>query len=378
MRSRSSLLVPALAFLLLPSMVIAQDNGATPCESDQGSCGYTCPNLSGPGGIGQVNSAGDAHGRIGIARRLLEERQDEGEGEGASADLGRGFGVFVHGRLGFGEQDRTARENESESDRYGVVLGGDWRSGAVVLGLAFDYTRGDTDFKGPIGVLTNARVGSVESDEFGLQAFGLFEPAPQLSLSGLARIGYNNYDTSRRINGGSVSGSTDGTVFGAAAGANYDLPVGAGVTLGLSGLLDFQRTRIDGYNESPLPGLALGERVRFASDRITTLTSHIGARVSRAYSTESAVLVPYLGARWLHEFDDDSRTIRSTVVDGGGNELAFTDIRTNAPDRDHFAIDLGLSAVFAGGWSAFAAYDVLLGHSFRKEHNIAIGLRREF
>ena len=376
MRYRS-LLVLGFALLLLPGVAVAQDNGLIPCGDDDGARGVSCDGLSGPGGIGQVNSAGDAHGRLGLARRLLEERRGEEEGEGASADLGRGFGAFVHGRLGFRDQDVTARENESDGDSLGLVLGGDWRSGPMVLGLAFDYTRTDTDFKGPIGVLTNARVGSVESDEFGLQAFDLFEPAPQLSLSGLARIGRNSYDTSRRINGGSVSGSTDGTVFGAAAGANYDLPVGAGVTLGLSGLLDFQRTRIDGYSESPLPGLA-GERVRFNRDRITTLTSHIGARVSRAFSTESAVLVPYLGARWLHEFDDDSRTLRTTVVDGGGNPIAFADIQTNAPDRDHFAVDLGLSAVFAGGWSAFAAYDVLLGHSFRKEHNIAIGLRREF
>lgn len=377
---RLALLIAALALALGSGHAQAQINGSEDdlqeCQTEEvpGTRGADCAAI---GPVGQISGAGDARARSGVAQQLIERlRDEEEEPGGASADLGGGFGLFATGRLTFRDQDETARENASDTDRYGVILGLDYRTGPVVLGVAGDYTRGTTDFDGILeeGDPTR-RVGRTRTHEFGIQGFGFYYPVPEAFVGGLARLGYNEYRIRRNLTDGSVSGKTDGFVFGLVGTAGYDFDVGRGVIVGLAASLDYERTRIDGYTESELPG---GGRVRFDKDRITTLTSILELRLSRAYSTDFGVLVPHIAGRWLHEFKDDSRTIRFTGIDEFGDPASFGSFRTNRPDRDHANLEVGASGVFAGGWSGFVTYDVLLGHSFRDEHNVTLGIRREF
>lgn len=344
------------------------------CSPGEGRREMTCPTI---GNIGQVTGAGDAQTRRGIMQRVLDRLREEDDAPGgASADLGNGFGLFANGAIILQRQNQTARENKSDTNRYGTTIGADYRTGPVVAGLAFDYFRSRTNFEDPSLAAPAGRVGRRTANEFGLQGFGLYHPVPEAYLAALARVGYNRIRTRRSTPGGDTHGSASGHTLGLVGSAGYDIDIDHGLVLGLAASLDYERTRTGAYTESELPG-APGSRLRFDRDRATTLTSILELRLSRAFSTATGVLVPHVAGRYLHEFKDDSRTMRFATV-SNGTVTSRGAFETNRPDRDYANLEVGLSAVFAEGWSAFATYNALLGHSYRRQHDVNFGLRRQF
>ena len=357
----------------------------TICDLQPGSLrDFSCREF---GTVGSVTAASEALTRSSVMQTLLERIRDpEMDTGGASADLGGERGFFVTGLFGFHDQDQTSRETASDTDRYGLIMGLDWRRGPLVAGMALDYTYSDTTFEDQLQ--SDLRIGKRKSDEYGIQGFGLYYLKPQAWISGLARYGYTDYRTQRRVRfvddddirrDEPVGGTTRGRTIGIVGSAGYDWALDRGVELSLSGSIDYQRTRIDGYTEDALPNEPVeGGRVRFDDDEVETLTTILELRLARAYSVPTGVIVPHLAGRYLHEFENKSRKIRFAAIGDNGVTISGDEYQTNNPDKDYLNLEIGVSSAFVGGWAAFAAYDVLLAHSFRSEHNLNIGLRREF
>jgi outer membrane autotransporter protein len=85
---------------------------------------------------------------------------------------------------------------------------------------------------------------------------------------------------------------------------------------------------------------------------------------------------PYARAEWIHEFDNDARTVGATYVfDPNSTPLLA---RTNEPDRDYGLLGLGVSAVLPKGYQAFLDYQGLVGFRDLSSHRFLAGLRMEF
>ena len=60
------------------------------------------------------------------------------------------------------------------------------------------------------------------------------------------------------------------------------------------------------------PGFGLALEIDM--QKIKSLTSNIGVRVSKVISTNSGVLIPQANLSWLHEFEDDPNSLRVRFV----------------------------------------------------------------
>ena len=134
---------------------------------------------------------------------------------------------------------------------------------------------------------------------------------------------------------------------------------------------------IDGYEESGAVGLNL----KVENQSIESLTTAIGVQATFPQGKDWGVLVPQARVEWVHEYDDDSRTVESNyineIVPTGGDASALT-AETDSPDRDYLTIGLGISTVYKGGSQAFLLYETVLGLDDIEEHVFTGGLRMEF
>ena len=156
----------------------------------------------------------------------------------------------------------------------------------------------------------------------------------------------------------------------AGAGVGYAFSRGP-LTVTPFGRLEYIHLDIDSYNETGAGGLNLTIR----SQDIDSLQSALGAQISYAISTPVAVLVPQVRGEWRHEFEDDSRSVTARYTSDPFN--TFFTIPTDDPDRDFFAVGVGLSAVFARGIGAFVRYETILGLRDFSHHDVRVGVRFE-
>jgi len=152
--------------------------------------------------------------------------------------------------------------------------------------------------------------------------------------------------------------------------------------------LDFTRADIDGYSEN-IPGACdpvnnventagCGLALRFKSQDVTSLTTALGGQASYAWSTSIGVIQPQVLFGWIHEYENDSRTISAFFVEDPDPSSA-SEIRlgTDEPDRNYFELGLGLSGTFPNGISAFIYYETLLALRDVETHSFVVGIRGE-
>jgi outer membrane lipase/esterase len=293
------------------------------------------------------------------------------------------FGLFVNGTLTTGDKDATAREAGFDFNTYGVTVGGDYRlTEHVVLGAAFGYANTDADL--------DASNDRMDTEGLSLSFYGTYYVLTRFYVDAVVGFGWSNYDTTRHVryafvdSGGStrtvdqtMQGDTESTHYSFSFGLGYDFHLG-GVTFGPFGRVNYVKVDIEGFREDVAlnPGnTETAQNLDIASQNAVSLTTVLGAQASYALSTGFGVLVPQVRVEWEHEFEDDSRRIVATYVEDPGS--SFLRIPTDDPDRDFFNVGAGLSAVFAGGMSAYFYYETVLGLDNVAAHHFALGVRKE-
>ncbi|MGH9464597.1 MAG: autotransporter domain-containing protein, partial [Thermoanaerobaculia bacterium] len=264
-----------------------------------------------------------------------------------SLDVESPWGVFLSGRIAFGDRQRTNREEGFEADIVALTAGLDYRFGdRFVLGGALGYL--DT------GVDLDADGGGLDAQGFSLTGYAsYFRTAFYFEASlGLAS---NDFELARHIDlpvafeGQSrlvATARADGDQTAASLGVGYDAPLGAASLEGFA-RASWVDAAVDGYTESGAGpfDLAIG-----AQD-LESLLSEVGLGLSYAASFGWGVLQPIVRAAYLHEFEDDSRLIRGRFVDDvQANQFL---VPTEEPDRDFFNLSAGVAATAARGGSFF-------------------------
>jgi len=132
---------------------------------------------------------------------------------------------------------------------------------------------------------------------------------------------------------------------------------------------------IDSFAEKAETVGANSSLLTIEDQNIRSLQSALGGQFSYALSTQQGVFLPTMRFEWQHEFNDDSRSIKSRLI---SNPTVQTSLKTDNPDRDFFNMGAGVTAVFANGILSFLYYEYLLGHSEISQHTINAGIRMEF
>ena len=296
-------------------------------------------------------------------------------GGGASADSTFGnWGFFLNGAVNLGDRDTTENETGFDYNMIGITVGADYRfSDRFVAGGAFGYAKNDVDF--------DSNDGGLDTETWHLAAYATHSLTDRLYLDAIVEYGWNDYESKRNLSyqitpgldpvSRQASADYDGNQLGASLGAGYDLNEGP-FAYGVYGRVAYLQVEVDDFLEQGAGGLNL----TMDGFDATSVTTVLGARLSRVFNTSRAVLVPQARFEWEHEYDNDGDILTARfAADPTGTSFR---ILTDEPDRDYFRLGLGLSAVFPHGFSTFVNYDTLLDKRDWSDHMIDAGVRWEF
>lgn len=296
-------------------------------------------------------------------------------GGGASADgtFGR-WGFFLNGTVNFGDRNATTNETGFDFSTTGITGGVDYRfSDNFVAGGAIGYAKNDVDF--------DSNDGGLDTETWHIAAYATHYLTERTYVDAILEYGWNDYDSKRNVAYQITStldpvsrqarASYSGNQFGASLGAGYDTNEGP-LAYGVYGRLGYLKVDVDSFREKNAGGLNL----MMDSFDATSVTTVLGARISRVINTDKAVLVPQARIEWEHEYDNDAAALRARfAADPSGTTFR---VFTDDPDRDYFRIGLGLSAVFPRGVSGFVNYNTLIDKQDWTDHLIDAGVRWEF
>lgn len=380
----------ALPYLALTGPSMAQGIGE--CPEGNPITGFTCRPAgtvaTGPIPTVSEGTRGNGGASLALIEELIEEDAEE-DGGGSSADEaggvdGGGFGLFVIGTTQFSDLDEE-QEIGAESDLFGGLVGAEYVADSWSMGIGVDYSQEDIEF--------DRDTGETVIDEYGVQIFGVGRPVEQFFVIGAGRFAYSEYEMDRVAQPGNVArGETHGTEYGLIAGAGYGLPLTRRVALTLSAFIDYEKTEVDGFRETgatpipvqpPPPGVdPAPANLQFEDDEYDSLTLILALDLSvLTFKRTNFALITGASFRYLHELEDDQRTIEALFPETGptatSNEIVF---ETNEPDRNYFNVGASVTAVFGANadWSAFIDYNADVGHRFRDQHIVSAGVRREF
>lgn len=282
------------------------------------------------------------------------------------------WGMFVNGRLSFGEAPRRGSDPGYDFDTQGLTAGVDYRvSSNLVVGAALGWVSTGSEL---------ADGGAVDTDGISLSLYGTYY-RDSWYVEGMAGYGRNDYRFRRSIVLPELFGGRDrlftegkpgGGQLSAELGAGYDFRVGEALSLTGFGRFSYVSTSIDGYRESGGGPFGLA----FASQDVDSLLGEAGFELTYPWSLRWGVLQPLLRVTYLHEFENDGQLVRARLLGDPGER--FFVLRSEQPDSDYLNLAAGISATLPRGWATFLQYDTDLDRAELDIYTLSGGFRFQF
>lgn len=301
-------------------------------------------------------------------------------GSMASSDDFSRVGIFINADYATGERDESANVDGFEFDTSGLTVGADYRfSNTFVAGIAYHYLDSEADVDRNYGSL------DTEGDSLTLYATTYGD---NFYLEGSIGLAEYDYDTVRVVDyhansdfHENLSASPEGEQLTWSLGGGYNMQSGA-LSTSYYAQVSAVDLEIDGYTEST-NNVANGSMAMTVEDQqIDSVQSELGVQLSYAISQDFGVLLPYIDAAWVHEFEDGGDAIVSRYAnadlspDQGVNNINLA-AQTDGFDEDYFRLSLGASFGLSGGAQLFINYDTLLDLEDYEYHAITAGFRME-
>ncbi len=379
------------AFLWLPSLAGAAQ---TLDQAIANQLDLQCQNLTGGGAVAGLGpnlaalcndmpsgpgspSGGGTGSSQSLGATVENRRQDRLEGKStgnqATLNLPSGLGLFISGNVEALDRDQTTFGDGFDSTVLGATVGADFRFNNMFLaGGAFNYVNRDGDFDGG---------GDFNTNSYGGLVYGSVMPIPAMFLN--ISLGYtsHNYDLKRPVEyitlggtqfGGNARSDSDGDEFIIQALAGYDHTIG-NITVGPRVGLNYTHLSIDDYNENNAGGLGLA----YDDQTVKSLQTTVGLQGSMAINTSYGVWVPQATADYIHEFENDRRSIDVQFVEDNRANASKFSFNNDKPDRDFFNLGIGTVLVLPNGIQPFINFRALVGHSQFDNYAGTIGVRIE-
>jgi outer membrane autotransporter protein len=312
-----------------------------------------------------------------------------GEDRGLSAPIWDKLGVFVTPAGSFGDKSESGKVTGYDFYTVGLTTGADYRVREdFAVGAAVGYSYYNVDFDKN---QDNPSGQKLDTNSVIFSFFGTYfpnrdslVPLEGLFLDGLASFGWSFFDMSRRITVPNTENPTlpnvnekaksDTTAFQYQFAGNlgYDFNVGQ-FTITPVTRVQYIKADIGSYEESGASPVNL----KVGSQDATSLTTNLGASLGYAFSTPYGVVEPTIRAEYVHEFenDEDGASIRYASDPTG---LSTFNVITEDPNRNYGIVGAALTGTLAGGWSAFADFETVVGFGKFDIYTFRAGFRKEF
>src|SRR4029077_6725780 len=217
---------------------------------------------------------------------------------------------------------------------------------------------------------TNGRGGAVSF-------YGTSQSGPWY-MDGFLGVGLMDFDTSRGLSIGGITGTAKGTPTGNffATGANVGYRMDAPTSWGLLhwgpvGEFQFNTVGIGQYAETGLGALSTTVENR----NVNSIQTGLGGELSLETVTSWGRLTPHVRATWQHEFGDAAEN--ATASFAAVPSLPF--VITSSPlARDFAAVTAGVSAVAWQGVTLSADYSGEVGRNNQTVHQVLLQARIAF
>ncbi len=209
----------------------------------------------------------------------------------------------------------------------------------------------------------------------------------KLYLEGGLSLGSNSFDQDRRIKYTLGDGtSVDQTAKSSFDGGETSLFVNSGVEIILPSSItlipqfrfEYVKSDVDGFTENDVSSSGTsgeGWRVKMDSQDSSKMLISLGAKASKVVNLSSRVLVPYVGFEWLQDFKAEKSNATGQFLGDPTNQTFV--LETDAPDDSFFRLNLGTTALFQNGKSAFVDFSTMLGVAHESVYSFNVGYRWE-
>ena len=280
---------------------------------------------------------------------------------------------FVNGNYASAEQRETTTEMGFASTGQGITAGIDYRIGPhSFLGVAPQLNT--------VSASLTDDGSALKGSQYAIVLYGTHFLTDAWYLEATVGRGTQKLQLDRRISFTAGPTTVQVTAEGETASAQTSLSLSTGselalpynATLSLSGNLVYAASSIDGYTEKNADSLNL----TVAAQDVSSLTAQFIGSVSRAFSFRQGVLIPQLGATWLHEIKRDGERLQAQfAADTNATQFGFV---TRQQDADYFILNADAQFLMPGGRVGFLRVSNVQLLRDRSETGVTLGFRMEF
>ncbi len=293
-------------------------------------------------------------------KRGIGNQMMAGAGENRAKGSASFYGSYDYGA---GDIDRGPRTGGADSTANSVLIGGDLKfTDTLTAGLALGFSGNKVDFA--------SNGGSFKLEETMLTAYGVIGLGAAYVGGTLSYGDLDFKNVNRNIALGTglrnERGNTQGSHRAVDLFGGYWMSAGTvkhGPGLGLT----HQKVRVNGYSESGSNSTTM----QFGQQDRDSLVGSLSYTLMTQVNAGGTSLKPFARLSYEHEFEDDNRQVRANLVTMGGS----FQMPVYQPDADTGRIELGLSARFGKGVTAFAGYSVTLNSGAGRNQSITLGVQ---
>lgn len=281
------------------------------------------------------------------------------------SDMNERWGFFIKGDAVMGDKKDTSDYLGYNFTTAGVAMGSDYRFtknfiAGVMMGMS--NSQGNIDNNGS----------KVKIDSYTFGAYGTYY-RKEFFIDGQISYGLSNYDNTRRI----VFPGLDRTAFSSPRGNQFNAYGGMGHEFKIKQWmiapavsLQYTKLGINSYTERRAGAINLD----VDKQDIESLQGNMGAKISYAWQTEKALIIPGIRASYGYEFARNSRNVTGQLAQGSS---PFS-TETASPDRSFLYLGVGITTITKNALSLYINYGAQIGESKYIAQNVNAGVRTEF
>jgi uncharacterized protein YhjY with autotransporter beta-barrel domain len=301
----------------------------------------------------------------------LTQQKPAGAADSVTTNWGENFSTFLTAGATALHHRNNDYEQGYNASVPSVTLGGNYLIASnLEAGLAFNYANSNASYTTGGGFNTNSYTPLLFVNYLPFDnAFANLSLGYTRQNQTTNRIAVAGINTTGSAITGSTQANLNANQFNLNFLSGYDFAL-QNITVGPRLGLNTRQWEMNSYQETTNTGLEL----RYNNQYQTSVQSTFGLFASSAHSYSFGVLIPQITASWVHEYDNNSRTVNAQFVQAAPGTGNFS-FQTETPARNWAAVDLGVSLVLPKGMQAFANLSTVQGNRNFESYGGSLGLR---
>ena len=249
------------------------------------------------------------------------------------------WSMWTSGKITIGEIDATSMASKQELDGKSITIGFDKPIGNNGLfGVALSTGKDSID----IGTFTT----NVKSDNYGLSAYGVFNPQNDTILEAIFGVGHLRFDTIRKDGSDTLTGKRNADQFFASLLLRDKAIEYNNWSVSPYGKVTLSHTNLNYFNES-----GGSTALTFNEQTINDARVYFAVDLSYLVTIESGTIKPFFQLEYGHDISSST----DVLMHYNGQTKNYT-LTLDKEAESNLKMEIGIDLFTKNGWSVSAAY----------------------